>query len=84
MDFFNPPPRTHLLILGKGKGKVRGAERGGEKEREREEHRCSEKNMDQLPLVCTLTGGKTCNLGMCPDQESNPQSFSLGDNVPTK
>ena len=36
-----------------------------------------ERNMDvrekhQLPPVCTPAGDHTHNLGMCPDQESNP------------
>ena len=26
---------------------------------------------------------KTFNLGMCPDQGSNPQSFGVQDNAPT-
>ena len=29
-------------------------------------------NTDVLPLVLALTGDQTHNLGMCPDQESNP------------
>ena len=29
------------------------------------------------------TEDQTYNLGMCPDQESNPHLFSLQDNAPT-
>ena len=36
-----------------------------------------------LPLICALTWDQTCNPGMCPDQELNPQPFSLWDNAPT-
>ena len=50
-------------------------------ERERKEQR--ERNICQLPSVCTLTMGQTCNLGMCPDWESNPQPFGLWDDTPT-
>ena len=28
-------------------------------------------------LICAWTWGRTCKLGMCPDQESNPGPFSL-------
>ena len=56
---FNPHPRVCLLICRERK---EGREREGEKE----------KNVNWLPPVCTLTRDLTCNLGMCPDQESNP------------
>ena len=39
-----------------------------ERERERERDR-DVRNTDLLPTVCTLTGGRTHNLGMCPDQK---------------
>ena len=51
----------HLLIVERG--------RGGGRERER--------NIDKLPVVCAPTGDQTLNLGMCPDQQSNPQPFGL-------
>ena len=56
--FFYPHPRTCLLILERWKRK------------EREE----ERNISWLPLTGTPTGDwdQTHNLGMCPDQESNP------------
>ena len=50
---------------------------GGERKRKKE------RNIDGLPPVCTLTGDRTYNLGMCPDRESNPQHFGLWDNIPT-
>ena len=31
----------------------------------------------------TPTGDQTCNLGMCPDWESNQGPYGLQDNVPT-
>ena len=50
--------------------------REGKEERE-------ERNIDQLPLTCALTTDRTCNPGMCPDRESNPQPFGLWDDAPT-
>ena len=56
-------------------------------EREREEEKAiekeSERNINLLPPVCALTGDKTCNLGVCPQWESNPQPFGVQDNAPT-
>ena len=42
-----------------------------------------EKNINWLSLVCTLTMDQTCNLGTCPDQESNLQILGVWDNTPT-
>lgn len=42
-----------------------------------------EQNMDLLPLTQTLTGDRTGNLGVCPDEEWNLQPFSLQDGAPT-
>ena len=47
--------------------------RGEGREREKE------RNIDQLPLACTLTGNRTCN----PDLESNPRPFHSWDDAPT-
>ena len=55
-------------------------EEAGEKEIETS---LLERNMDWLPPVCTQTGGGTYNPGMCPDQESNSQSFGIWENAPT-
>ena len=33
--------------------------------------------------ICALTRDGPCNLGMCPDLESNQQPFSLQDDAPT-
>ena len=51
-------------------------ERGRERERERE-------TSVGCLLVCAFTWNPTCNLGMCPDQESNPGLFGLWDDAPT-
>ena len=40
-----------------------------------------ERNIDWLPFTCTQTGGQTHNPGTHPDQESNPQTFSLQDDT---
>ena len=45
----------------------------GEKERER--------NINWLPLVHALTGGRTYNPGMCPDRESNWRPLGLWNNA---
>ena len=42
-----------------------------------------ERNINQLPLICTLSRDQTCNLGMCPDQETNWQPFTLWDDPQT-
>ena len=36
---------------------------------------------ETLPLTCALTGDRTHNSGMCPDQESNPRPFALWDDA---
>ena len=44
-----------------------------------------ERNMDQLPLLSAMTRDQTCNPGMCPDWELNPQPFALQeDDQPTE
>ena len=45
-------------------------ERGRQRERERN---IDVRNIDWLPLVCAPTRDRAHNLGMCPDQESNPK-----------
>ena len=44
--------------------------------RERKE----ERNISWLPPVHVPTGDQTCNLGMCPDREWNPQPFGVWGN----
>ena len=44
---------------------------------------CERETLIGRLLVCALTGDWTHNMGMCPNQESNQQPFSLRDNVPT-
>ena len=51
----------------------------GRKVKEREK----ERNLDQLPPQRTLTGDQTCNLGVCPDWESNPKPFGVQDDAPS-
>ena len=42
-----------------------------------------ERNINWLPLICSLTGDWTRNLGMYPDWEWNPLRFGLLDDSPT-
>ena len=35
-----------------------------------------------LPTICAPTRDQTINLGMCPDQGSNPQYFGVWDDAP--
>ena len=53
-------------------------ERQGERERDSERETLIGCLHTHLP-----TRGWTRNLGMCPDQESNPQPFGVGDDIPT-
>ena len=68
--FFLNHLRTCLLILERGGGR--------EKERETSMWESNIGNTDPLPLLCTLTGNWTLDLGMCPDCESNCWSFGYG------
>ena len=56
-----------------------------ERERERERERHANIDMSQkhrlVPPILTPTGDRTHNLGMCPDQESNPQFLDNGTEV---
>ena len=76
-----------FLILTPGHFFIAFRERG----RKREKHRCKRealmwvRNIDWLLPICTCTGDHTCsywdgtcNLGMCPELESNPQPFGYG------
>ena len=57
-----------------------------EKEREREgegEREKCERNIDWLPSICNPTRDQTCNLGKCPDRESNLQPFGVWDGTAT-
>ena len=41
-----------------------------------------ERNIDQLPPVCTPTGDWTCNPGVCPDWGSSLQPFGAQGDAP--
>ena len=57
-------------------------ERGREEKRGRETQ-MQERNIDQLPLLQTLSRDWTHNPGMCPDWEWNLWPSGLWDNIPT-
>ena len=59
------------LFLERGKG---GRKRGRETS-------VWERNINQLPFVCTRTRDQTCSPGMCPDWELNQWHFALQDNA---
>ena len=50
-------------------------EKGRETDRERE-------TPIGFSLIYASNGDQICNLGKCPDQESNPQTFGLQDDTP--
>ena len=58
-------------------------EEGGGRDREREKHRCERETSIGLPLVHTLTMYGACNLGMCPDRESNSPVSGVQNDAPT-
>ena len=72
-----PQPKTFFSILFRERGRV------GEIERETERERCDRETSIGCLLICSLTGNRTLNLGICPDQELNPWPFSLRDKAPT-
>ena len=39
------------------------------------------RNIAWLPPICSPAGDRTCNLGMCPDQESTLQHFGVWDDA---
>ena len=70
MIYFCPPHNSFkqgciYLFLERGEGREKGRET----------------LIGWLPLVHALTGDRTCNSGMCPDQESNQQTFPLQDDA---
>ena len=62
--FLNPHLRICSRILEREEGRGRVRERGTS---------IWERNLNRLPLAHAPTGGRTCSLGMCPEQESNLQ-----------
>ena len=48
----------------------------------REKHWC-ERNINQLPPIPALSGDQTCDPGLFPNWELNPQPFGVWDNAPT-
>ena len=55
-------------------------ERTREGEREGEKHQC-ERETSIRNLLYAPTWGPGCNLGLCPDWESNQQPFGLQDDA---
>ena len=53
--------------------------KGGRKEGAK--HRCERETSIGCLSHITPTGDWTCNLGMCPDQESNWRPFTLQDDI---
>ena len=66
--FFNPHPRTCLLVLESREGR----------EREKETS-MGDRDINQLPPVHTPTGGWTHPLGMCPARGSNSWPLGIQD-----
>ena len=66
---FNPHPRICLLIL----------------EREEGRENIDVREKDRFAATCIYPDWRdqTCNLGMCPDWESNLQTFGVWDDAPT-
>ena len=60
----------------------RGGRREKERERKREREREREREIHWLPPIHTLTRDPTCNPGMCPDQNWNPQHFGVRGDTP--
>ena len=54
-----------------------------ERGREGKETSMRERNIRGLPLSHAPTRGQTCNLGMCPEWESNSWPFGLWEDAPT-
>ena len=79
--FFNPHPRTsfHCYLERRGWGKGERGRRRQQWERKTLTCRC----LDSLVKDWLVTGDWTCNLGMCPHWELNPQPFHLWDDNPT-
>ena len=69
-NFFNPHPRICLMIF-RGVGWDRESETS-----------MWEGDIDWLLPLRTMTWDRTCDLGMCPDWELNPQPFGAMDDAP--
>ena len=69
ISFFKKTSPKDMFIAFRERGKGRSRER--------------QTDIDQLLPICAPTRDQTCNLGMCPDQESNPQPLGAQDNTPT-
>ena len=59
--------RGHFFIAFREKGRETGRER---------------ETPIGFSLIYASNGDQICNLGKCPDQESNPQTFGLQDDTP--
>ena len=76
-----PTPLTqgHFFIAFR----ERGRERDTETERERDMEGDREGNINQLPPTYASTKAQTCNLGVCPEWESNLQPCCAWNDAPT-
>ena len=70
----NPQPRYRERKVGK-------RERQREGGRERNINMIYKRNIGWLPPVCVLSRDQTCDLGWCPDGESDPQTFGVWDGM---
>ena len=80
--FLSLPKVGFFLTLNQGYFIIDFRKRKGDRKRDRETSMW-EININRLPLTLSPTRDGTCNLGMCPDQESNPKPFGIWDNAPT-
>ena len=82
--FLNPHPRTCSLILERGEGREREEKPQYEREPLVTSHTCPDWVLFLYADSFSMhPEDQTRNLGMCPDQESNPRPFSVWDYAPT-
>ena len=82
--FLNPHPRTCSLILERGEGREREEKPRYEREPLVTSHTCPDWVLFLYADSFSMhPEDQTRNLGMCPDQESNPRPFSVWDYAPT-
>lgn len=74
MGFNQLKKNTHPKVFLERKGKI--GDGGGRGEKRKTDVK---KNMNQLPPI----KDQICHLGICPDQELEPQPFGVLHNIPT-